>query len=120
VIRALVNILLVQLLLDMFANTIVQCTTCATGASAKTDVEISLNRRVASSLALDDDPERPRVDFIVFLVSMQALNSMQQLASVHVALDADFCFGRICVIATHGACVFMYCEHKPQSSNVPS
>lgn len=67
--------------------------------------QYTLEIRTCSKLPLDDDPRRPRIDFVVFLVSMtdaasaafvrDALESQQQL------VDAEFYFGRSCVVASH-------------------
>jgi hypothetical protein len=58
--------------------------------------------RTCSSLPLEADGERPRIDFVVFVVSLTDRTSeafVRDALEKHV--DFDFCFGRASLVATH-------------------
>jgi len=64
--------------------------------------QYTLEIRTCSKLPLEHDERRPRVDFVVFLVSMiDASSAAFVREALETLVDAEFCFGRSCLVATH-------------------
>ena len=61
------------------------------------------NRRTTNELPLAENFERPRIDFVVFLLSMRDRSSFDATKrSIESLVDVEFWFGRSCFVASNG------------------
>ena len=66
------------------------------------DSHICTTSRMTSELPLPPDPTRPKIDFVVLMVDLSNLLSLQALHAAIAQLHPFYYLGRSMIIATHG------------------
>lgn len=59
------------------------------------------SRRTTESLPLSRDPQRPRLDFIVFLVDITSSESLAMLGASLALTHPSYFAGRSCIVVSH-------------------
>eukprot|EP00658_Telonema_sp_P-2_P053131 TRINITY_DN4155_c0_g1_i4.p1 TRINITY_DN4155_c0_g1~~TRINITY_DN4155_c0_g1_i4.p1 ORF type:complete len:180 (-),score=32.52 TRINITY_DN4155_c0_g1_i4:436-975(-) len=70
--------------------------------SIQLQIRDSLARRKCTKLPLPEDPLRPRIDYIAFMLDLHSLESLKVLEHNLTQVEFDFFHGRSCIVVCNG------------------
>merc|ERR1711865_320121 len=80
-----------------------------------------LHMRMCTKLPLPEDPDRPRIDYVAFMLDMSSVESLSTLHHNLQHVELDFFHGRSCIVVCNGILlapvqVLSHCQQVQQKA----